>query len=333
MRRQATIPIFFRIVNGFTMHSNGVRENIRSVFRRILLQICVGAASADLEVKAAQKRGSMSKISGYGAYQQASYVNNAVQKKKEDARTNKTGSAQRNGAAKKTDTTQLSDAAKAVLKDLQKKYGNMDFIVAKYETEEEASSYLSRSTKDFGVLIDPDELEEMANDPEVHKQYTDQLDEAVEQLKDMKEKVQLDEGDILHLGVSIDPYGVKQFYADIEKANTKLHAKQAENRAKAQKEFDARLAKKAEKKKADQKAAAKKTAQTKEERRAEERKEAERLAAEKLTSQDGTVSTVQRVHVTGSTVDELLQNIQNVDWSRVPTQEQAVHGGRFDYTV
>lgn len=324
----------FLIVNGFTIYSNGVREIIRPVFRYILLQICVGAASAGLKIKAAQKRGSMSKVSGYGAYQQASYVNNAVQKKKEDARTNKTGSAQRNGAARKTGTTQLSDAAKAVLKDLQKKYGNMDFIVAKYESEEEASSYLSRSTKEFGVLIDPDELEEMANDPEVHKQYTDQLDEAVDQLKDMKEKIQLDEGDVLHLGVSIDPYGVKSFFADIEKANSNLHAKQATNRAKTQKEFESRLAKKVEKRKADQKAAAKKTAQTKAEQRAEEKKEAERLAAEKLASQDGTaVNTVQRVHVTGSTVDELLQNIQNVDWSKVPTQEQAVHGGRFDYTV
>lgn len=261
-------------------------------------------------------------------------MSSAVQKKKEDARTSRTSSAQKSGNTQKTGTNQLSDAAKAVLKDLQKQYGSMDFIVAKYETEEEASSYLSRSTKEFGVLLDPDELEEMANDPTVRKQYTDQLDEAVDQLKEMKEKIQLEEGDVLHLGVSIDPYGVKNFFADIEKANSNLHAKQATNRAKAQKEFETRLAKKAEQKKADRKAADKKTAETKAERRAEEKKEAERLAAEKLASQDGTaVSTVQRVHVTGSTVDELLQNIQNVDWSKVPVQEQTVHGGRFDYTV
>lgn len=275
----------------------------------------------------------MSKVSGYGAYQQASYVSSAVQKKKDEAKTNKTGSAQNAGKTKKTGANELSDAAKALLKDLQKQYKDMDFIVAKYGSSEEASSYLARSTKEFGVLLDPDELEEMANDSEVRKQYTDQLDEAVEQLKDMKDKVQLEEGDVLHLGVAIDPYGVKEFFADIEKANSNLHSKQTTNRIKAQKEFETRLAKKAEKKKADQKAAAKKTAETKAEQRAEEKKEAERLAAEKLTSGDGTVDTVQRVHVTGSTVEELLQNIQNVDWSRVPVREQAVHGGRFDYTV
>lgn len=275
----------------------------------------------------------MSKVSGYGAYQQASYMSSAVQKKKDEAKTNKTGSAQNAGKTKKTGANELSDAAKALLKDLQKQYKDMDFIVAKYGSSEEASSYLARSTKEFGVLLDPDELEEMANDSEVRKQYTDQLDEAVEQLKDMKEKVQLEEGDVLHLGVAIDPYGVKEFFADIEKANSNLHSKQTTNRIKAQKEFETRLAKKAEKKKADQKAAAKKTAETKAEQRAEEKKEAERLAAEKLTSGDGTVDTVQRVHVTGSTVEELLQNIRNVDWSRVPVREQAVHGGRFDYTV
>ena len=275
----------------------------------------------------------MSKVSGYGAYQQASYMSSAVQKKKDEAKTNKTGSAQNAGKTKKTGANELSDAAKALLKDLQKQYKDMDFIVAKYGSSEEASSYLARSTKEFGVLLDPDELEEMANDSEVRKQYTDQLDEAVEQLKDMKDKVQLEEGDVLHLGVAIDPYGVKEFFADIEKANSNLHSKQTTNRIKAQKEFETRLAKKAEKKKADQKAAAKKTAETKAEQRAEEKKGAERLAAEKLTSGDGTVDTVQRVHVTGSTVEELLQNIQNVDWSRVPVREQAVHGGRFDYTV
>lgn len=275
----------------------------------------------------------MSKVNGYGAYQQASYMTSAVQKKKEDSKAAKTGSVQKNGSTKSTSTTQLSDAAKAVLKDLQKQYRNMDFIVAKYETSEEASSYLSRSTKEFGVLIDPDELENMANDPEVRKQYTDQLDEAVEQLNEMKDKIDLEEGDVLHLGVSINSYGVKEFFADIEKANSNLHSKQAANMAKTQKEFETRLAKKAEKKKAEQKAAAKKSAETKAEKRAEEKKEAERMAAEKLTSEDGTAPTVQRVRVTGSTVDELLENIQNVDWSKVPRQEQAVHGGRFDYTV
>lgn len=275
----------------------------------------------------------MSKINGYSAYQ-TSFTSSAVQKKKDEEKASKTGSVQKNENSRKTGTTQLSDAAKNLLKDLQKKYGNMDFIVAKYETEEEAASYLARGGKEFSVLIDPDELEQMAEDPEVCRQYTDQLDSAVEQLKNMKEQIQLEEGDVLHLGVSMDQYGVKSFFADIEKANTKLHEKQAANRAKAQKEFDARMAKKAEKKKADQKAAAKKAEKKKAEQKAEEKRIAEQEAAEKLETQDGTaVPTVQRVHVTGSTAEELLENIRKVDWTQVPVQELPTHGGKINFTA
>lgn len=296
-------------------------------------QVCVCAASANLKVKAAQKRGRMSKINGYSAYQ-TSFTSSAVQNRKDEAKTDRTGNTQKQEKGKKTGTTQLSDAAKSLLKDLQKRYGNMDFIVAKYETEEEAASYLARGSKEFSVLIDPDELEQMAEDPEVCRQYTDQLDSAVEQLKNMKEQVQLEEGDVLHLGVAMDQYGIKSFFADIEKANARLHEKQAANRAKAQKEFDARLAKKAEKKKADQKAAAKRAEKTKAEQKAEEKKAAEEEAAERLKPQDQTaVPTVQRVHVTGSTAEELLENIQKVDWSQVPAQELPIHGGKIDFTA
>lgn len=302
------------------------------MFYRQSPQVCVCAASASLKTKAAQKRGRMSKINGYSAYQ-TSFTSNAVQKKKEEKEST-TGSVRKNENSRKTGTTQLSDAAKSLLKDLQKKYGNMDFIVARYETEEEAASYLARGSKEFSVLIDPDELEQMAEDPEVCKQYTDQLDSAVEQLENMKEQIQLEEGDVLHLGVSVDQYGVKSFFADIEKANAKLHEKQAANRAKTQKEFDARLAKKAEKKKADQKAAAKRAEKKKAEQKAEEKKTAEQEAAEKLETQDQTaVPTVQRVHVTGSTAEELLENIQKVDWSQVPAQELPIHGGKIDFTA
>lgn len=271
----------------------------------------------------------MNKVSSYGAYQ-SSYYEGAVQRRKQQEAA-KAGKTEENS---KNSKVQLSERAQELLKELQKKYGNMDFIVARYETEEEAASYLARGSKEFSVLIDPDELEQMAEDPEVCKQYTDQLDSAVEQLENMKEQIQLEEGDVLHLGVSVDQYGVKSFFADIEKANAKLHEKQAANRAKTQKEFDARLAKKAEKKKADQKAAAKKAEKKKAEQKAEEKKTAEQEAAEKLETQDQTaVPTVQRVHVTGSTAEELLENIQKVDWSQVPAQELPIHGGKIDFTA
>ena len=51
----------------------------------------------------------MSKVSGYGAYQQASYMSSAVQKKKDEAKTNKTGSAQNAGKTKKRSEEHTSE--------------------------------------------------------------------------------------------------------------------------------------------------------------------------------------------------------------------------------
>ncbi len=275
----------------------------------------------------------MSKINGFSAYQ-ASYTSSTVQNKKDAAKTGRADSTRKSESGKKTGASQLSDAAKNVLKDLQKQYGNMDFIVAKYETEEEAASYLSRGNKEFSVLLDPDELEAMAQDEQVRKQYTDQLDDAVKQLESMQNQIQLEEGEVLHLGVAVDPYGMKTFFADIEKANSKLHKKQAENRARTQKEFEKRMEKKAEKKKAEQKSAAQKEEKARAEKKAEARKTAEQIAAEKLETQDGTAAPmVQRVHVTGSSVEELLEKIQNVDWSQVPSRQLPDHGEKIDFSA
>lgn len=305
--------------------------------RSSLLRFVSALLYADLKTKAAQKRGNMSKVNGYSAYQ-TSYTSSAVQSRKDAVKADKTTSAQKSENGRETGTSRLSDAAKAMLKDLQKQYGNMDFIVAKYETEEEAASYLSRGSKEFSVLIDPDELEAMANDSEVRKQYTDQLDRAVEQLQSMKEQIQLEEGEVLHLGVSIDKDGVMSFFADIAKSNAKLHEKQAASRAKTQAAYEARMTKRAEKKKAEQKAAEKKAEKAETEQKAAEKKaekaKNEQLAAEKLETQDGTaVQTVQRVRVSGSTAEELLENIRNVDWSQVPSQELTVQGGRIDFSA
>ena len=37
----------------------------------------------------------------------------------------------------------------------------MDFMVAEYEGDDEAAEYLSRGTKDYSVLIEPELLEKM----------------------------------------------------------------------------------------------------------------------------------------------------------------------------
>ena len=125
----------------------------------------------------------MNRINGYGAYQN-SYHTNTVNKK-DTAKTSKTGTSKTDGTKKTDSSVQLSDRARALLKELQKTYTNMDFMVADYETDEEAASCLSRGSKEYSVLIDPEELERMAADEDVKEQNLSILDEAVDKLDDM----------------------------------------------------------------------------------------------------------------------------------------------------
>lgn len=94
----------------------------------------------------------MNGISSYGAFLGNNY-NSTIQNKK----TNTAKQAQET----KDKDIKLSDKAKNLLKELRKTYGDVDFIVASYETDEEADAYLSRGTKDFSVLIDPEELDQV----------------------------------------------------------------------------------------------------------------------------------------------------------------------------
>ena len=105
----------------------------------------------------------MNKVSGYNAYQN-NYYDQSVKNRKEADKTSKTDSAKKTNGTQKTNnnSVQLSDKAKALLQELKKTYNNMDFMVADYDSEEEAASYLSRGTKEYSVLIDAEELERMA---------------------------------------------------------------------------------------------------------------------------------------------------------------------------
>ena len=52
---------------------------------------------------------------------------------------------------------------------MQKKYGDRDFFVADYSSDDEAQRYLSRGSKEYSVLIEPELLEKTAADESVKK--------------------------------------------------------------------------------------------------------------------------------------------------------------------
>ena len=155
----------------------------------------------------------MNRVDGYSAYQSNFYDKNVQQKKAK-------GSAKTNGADKTANkgNVQLSERAKKLLEQLRKTYKNMDIMVADYETDEEAAAYLSRGVKEYSVLIDPDELEEMAANEDVKKKNLDMLDNAIAQLKDMKDQLSGDgQTKVTRVGVTIGKDGEMSFFAELEK--------------------------------------------------------------------------------------------------------------------
>lgn len=242
----------------------------------------------------------MNGVGSYSAMQKNLYTTSAQSKKTAKADSKKTD------GTKKTDNSsvQLSDKAKELLKELKKTYGNMDFFVADYESEEEASEYLSRGTKDYSVLIDPEELERMANDEEVKKQNLSLLDEAVGKLDEIKEELKdTDKADeVVSLGISIGKDGQVSYFAELEKSGERT------------KEFVDKI-------REDKKEAAKEAEADKAEKNGK--------GAEKYQYEHS-----KRATVTANSAEDLLNQIRNFNWDNVKEETTIpMPGKNFDFTV
>lgn len=239
----------------------------------------------------------MNKVNGYNLYQNTCY-NNTINKKTQ-SKTTKTASSKTDKTQKAGSNIQLSDRAKALLQELRKTYSNMDFMVADYESEEEAASYLSRGTKEYSVLIDPEELERMASDDSVKEQNLSVLDQAVGKLDEMKEQLGDRKDEVIRMGINIGKNGEVSYFAELEKAGER------------QKEFVDKI--REDKKEAAKNAAAK---------------------AESKTHGKYDYEHSKRTTLYASTAEELLDKIRNIDWDDIREETSIpAPGGRFDYTI
>lgn len=244
----------------------------------------------------------MSKVDGYGVYQNSYHQNKVNQKKNTDA---KSGRTDRN---KKTDKTgrqqqdiRLSSNAKKLLEELKQTYGNMDFIVADYEGEEEAQEYLSRGTKEYSVLIDPETLEEMAANKDVKEKYLGIIEDATGKFSDIKEKLGDRAADVVSLGVSIDKNGNVSYFAELEK----MGEAQRERIEKAKEE------------------------------RQEEKARDRRNSTDRTGRRDNRFiqEGAKRTTVQSDSIEGLLSEIQKVDWSQIKGDGGQVNGDRFDFSI
>ncbi len=159
----------------------------------------------------------MNKVGGYDAY-----VNNYqsyVGQSKEQRNNKIAGKADRMSEAANTKPVELSQDAKNLLKELQQKYGNMDFIVGDYGTDEEAAAYLERGTKEYSVLLDVEELEKMAKDDSLKNENMEKIENARNQLAYMRTQLGEAGEDVKKMGVTFGKDGTTTLFASLEKVS------------------------------------------------------------------------------------------------------------------
>lgn len=245
----------------------------------------------------------MNKVSGYNVYQN-NYYDQSVKNRKESDKASKADSAKKSNNTRKANNNpvQLSSKAKALLQELKKTYSNMDFMVADYDSEEEAASYLSRGTKEYSVLIDSEELERMAADDDVKKQNLSLLDEAVGKLDEVKDQLGDHKDEVVSMGISIGKNGEMSFFAELEKVSER------------QKDF-------VEKIREDKKEAAKKA-------------ESDKTDPRQAQAHQYDYERSKRTTVYASSADELVDKINNVDWNNIKEETtRPMPGGHFSFSI
>lgn len=210
-----------------------------------------------------------------------------AKKKTEQTQNEKSGSV----SGKTIGSPKLSKKAADYYESLKKKYSNMDFILVSEDKKEQAkaqaSSYANASK--MVVLIDEDKVERMAEDENYRKQYEAIIANAASGISQLKSSLQSSGANVKGFGMQVNDGGTATYFAVLEESSA------------AQRE---RIEKKAAEKKAAEKKAEKKHQKEKlEEARSEKTEKTD--VSDKTDTDSGTVT------ITASSVEELLQKIQD----------------------
>lgn len=247
---------------------------------------------------------------GTGAVGQAAetVAVSAYEQTQSTAKTDKT-TAKSKVSGKTIGEPQLSEKAQKYYDQLKKKYGNMDFILVskdmKATAQSQAGSYANANK--MVVLIDEEKIERMAEDEDYRKKYEGIISGATSQMQQLKSSLTASGAKVKGYGMQVNDGGNTSFFAVIDKS---LEAQRK------------RITKKAEQKAADKKKAQKE----------EKEKRAEEARAEKQSK-----SKEDLVTVTASSVEELLNKINDTMFAamsdNMETEEEKRVGHNFDYSA
>ena len=208
-------------------------------------------------------------------------------KKTEQTQNEKSGSV----SGKTIGSPKRSKKAADYYESLKKKYSNMDFILVSEDKKEQAKAQASNyaNASKMVVLIDEDKVERMAEDENYRKQYEAIIANAASGISRLKSSLESSGANVKGFGMQVNDGGTATYFAVLEESSA------------AQRE---RIEKKAAEKKAAEKKAEKKHQKEKlEEARSEKTEKTD--VSDKTDTDSGTVT------ITASSVEELLQKIQD----------------------
>ena len=128
----------------------------------------------------------------------------------------------RNVEKTESDAPKLSERAQKLLDELKEKFGNTDFFVADYSSEEEASRILAGTEKEYGVLMTADELEKMAADEEYKDKIIGIIEQGQSTIDDFKNSLSEEElKSVKSVGFTVSDDGTMKFFAELQKQSEK----------------------------------------------------------------------------------------------------------------
>lgn len=207
---------------------------------------------------------------------------------------------------------ELSEKAQKYYEQLKKKYSHMDFILVSMDKKEEAKANAGKYAKAnrIVVLIDTEKIEKMASDENYRKQYEGIISGATAQLSQMKESLGSNADSVKTYGMQVNDNGTASFFAVVDKSL-----------AAQKKRIEKNAAKKAEEKKQSEKAA--------------KEKRAEKKRAENSSKTDTENKVEDTVTVTASSIEELIQKINNILYAEmsdnVQTEKEKQIGQNIDF--
>ena len=229
----------------------------------------------------------------------------------------------------------LSDKAKSYLKNLRRSRNFVDFRIAEKGKENDALA--GKSNKEFTVVLSNEEIEKMATDKKFEREQLNTLDQTVKSMLMAQTGIGNNNGanktnveDIKSIAAKTQEDGTTMLIASLEKSTSSV-------RKIAEEQDKKREAKKLEEKQ-DAKRAAEKEALKEDKKSEKAQKSGKSGKVEKTDSKDklsdkekairetedleaAEKTAVKRVEVRGRTIEELMENMKKLDWTKVPVTE------------